>query len=298
MPPTVGANVVEFTRTPHAAHVEFAIRWALVGQDHQADFVKARKAGRDGCPFVRRPLRFCHAPAPFRAVLIDHTQYTPAEGGGASIFCLSLPLKAVRLDLQPAAADHRRSSGRRLLRPVCDQPFKRRPRLNPAGIRDGSQRGQIRQRAARWVFPRLSGRARYPGQLRGLCLAQHGSLAPVAKPPLDGLPILSPRTMGKKRSGVHVFPFPGEKNAAQNRGQAHDPGKPPLLPSFKAICATVSSLSVRRFPSKPCKNQRSSAPISAAAVPFYASLPPRPAPFKAVLARTRAYTRARVARIG
>lgn len=51
--------------------------------------------------------------------------------------------------------------------------------------------------------------------------------------------------MGKKRSGVHVFPFPGEKNAAQNRGQAHDPGKPPLLPSFKAICATVSSLSVR-----------------------------------------------------
>lgn len=103
MPPTVGAHVVEFTSAPHATKIKFAIRWALVGQDHQADLVKARKAGRDGCPFVRRPLRFCHAPAPFRAVLIDHTQYTPAEGGGASTFCLSLPLKTVRLDFQPAA---------------------------------------------------------------------------------------------------------------------------------------------------------------------------------------------------
>lgn len=103
VPPAIRANVVDLARAPHPAHVEFAIRWALVGQDHQADFVKARKAGRDGCPFVRRPLRFCHAPAPFRAVLIDHTQYTPAEGGGASTFCLSLPLKAVDLDLQPAA---------------------------------------------------------------------------------------------------------------------------------------------------------------------------------------------------
>lgn len=46
--------------------------------------------------------------------------------------------------------------------------------------------------------------------------------------------------MGKKRSAVHVFPFPGVFFAAQNRGQAHDPGKPPLLPFFKAICATVS----------------------------------------------------------
>lgn len=103
VPPAIGANVFKLARAPHPAHVEFAIRWALVGQDHQADFVKARKAGRDGCPFVRRPLRFCHAPAPFRAVLIDHTQYTPAEGGGASTFCLSLPLKTVRLDFQPAA---------------------------------------------------------------------------------------------------------------------------------------------------------------------------------------------------
>ena len=34
VPPTVGAHVVEFTRTPHAAHVEFAIRRTLVGQDH------------------------------------------------------------------------------------------------------------------------------------------------------------------------------------------------------------------------------------------------------------------------
>ena len=34
VPPTVGAYVVEFTSAPHAAHVEFAVRWALVGQDH------------------------------------------------------------------------------------------------------------------------------------------------------------------------------------------------------------------------------------------------------------------------
>ena len=67
VPPAICANIVEFTRAPHAAHVEFAIRWALVGQDHQADFVKARKAGRDSCPFVRRPLRFCHAPTPLCA---------------------------------------------------------------------------------------------------------------------------------------------------------------------------------------------------------------------------------------
>lgn len=124
VPPTVGAYVVEFTGAPHATKIKFTIRWALVGQDHQADLVKARKAGRDSCPFVRRPLRFCHAPAPFRAVLIDHTQYTPAEGGGASTFYLSLPLKAVDLDFQPAAADHRRSSGRRFLRSVLsNQPF-------------------------------------------------------------------------------------------------------------------------------------------------------------------------------
>ena len=34
VPPTVGAYVVEFTSAPHAAHVEFAVRWALVDQDH------------------------------------------------------------------------------------------------------------------------------------------------------------------------------------------------------------------------------------------------------------------------
>lgn len=93
VPPTVGAYVVEFTSAPHAAQIKFSIRRALVGQDHQADLIKARKAGRDGCPFVRRPLRFCHAPAPFRAVLIDHTQYTPAEGGGASTFLSFFALK-------------------------------------------------------------------------------------------------------------------------------------------------------------------------------------------------------------
>jgi len=42
-----------------------------------------------------------------------------------------------------------------------------------------------------------------------------------------------------------VFPFPGEKNAAQNRGQAHDPGKPAFLPLSKAETAPVSGLSVR-----------------------------------------------------
>ena len=139
VPPAIRANIVEFTRAPHAAHVEFAIRWALVGQDHQANLVKARKAGRDGCPFVRRPLRFCHAPAPFRAVLIDHTQYTPAEGGGARTFCLSLPLKAVDLDFQPAA-DHRCGSGRRLLRSVLgDQPLQSSPRLDAAAVRNRRQ---------------------------------------------------------------------------------------------------------------------------------------------------------------
>ena len=56
VPPAIRANVVDLARAPHPAHVEFAIRWALVGQDHQAELIKARKAGRDGCPFVRRPL--------------------------------------------------------------------------------------------------------------------------------------------------------------------------------------------------------------------------------------------------
>ena len=209
VPPAVGAHVFKLARAPHAAHIEFAVRWALVGQDHQANLVKARKAGRDGCPFVRRPLRFCHAPAPFRAVLIDHTQYTPAEGGGASTFCLSLPLKTVRLDLQPAA-DHRRGSGRRLLRSVLgDQPLQSSSRLNPTGIRNRRQRGHVRKRVPRWIFPPLPRRAGNPGQLPGLCLAQVGGLAPILEPPLDDPPIVSPRTMGKKRSGVHVFPFPG-----------------------------------------------------------------------------------------
>lgn len=34
VPPTVGAHVFKLARAPHAAHVEFAIRRALVGQDH------------------------------------------------------------------------------------------------------------------------------------------------------------------------------------------------------------------------------------------------------------------------
>lgn len=45
-------------------------------------------------------------------------------------------------------------------------------------------------------------------------------------------------------------------------------------------------------PSKPCKKQPRSAPIRAAAWRKGASLARHPAPFKAVLARTRAYTRA------
>lgn len=34
VPPAVGAHVFKLARAPHAAHVEFAIWWALVGQDH------------------------------------------------------------------------------------------------------------------------------------------------------------------------------------------------------------------------------------------------------------------------
>lgn len=102
--------------------------------------------------------------------------------------------------------------------------------------------------------------------------------------------------MGKKRSGVHVFPFPGEKNAAQNRGQAHDPGKPAFLPLSKAETATVSSLSVRRAPVKTLQktaprraDQRRSVAkrckSGASSCIFQGRSP----------ARTRAYTRTRVA---
>lgn len=34
VPPAIRANVVDLARAPHPAHVKFAIRWALVGQDH------------------------------------------------------------------------------------------------------------------------------------------------------------------------------------------------------------------------------------------------------------------------
>lgn len=75
VPPAIRANVFKLARAPHATKIKFAIRRALVGQDHQANLVKARKVGRDGCPFVRRPclryrrcsLRFRHAPTPLCA---------------------------------------------------------------------------------------------------------------------------------------------------------------------------------------------------------------------------------------
>ena len=83
-------------------------------------------------------------------------------------------------------------------------------------------------------------------------------------------------------------PFPAKKTphkiavrrtTPENRPFCH-PSRP-YAPPHRAIVFSGKA-------SKSCKNQRSSAPISAAAVLFYASLPPCPAPFKAVLARTRA----------
>lgn len=101
VPPAIHANVVDLARAPHPAHVEFAIRWALVGQDHQADFVKARKAGRDGCPFVRRPclrfrrcsLRFRHAPTPSVLNHRPHPVYT-GRGWGSKRFLSFFALKS------------------------------------------------------------------------------------------------------------------------------------------------------------------------------------------------------------
>ena len=106
VPPAIRANVVDLARAPHPAHVEFAIRWALVGQDHQAELIKARKAGRDGCPFVRRPLRFCHAPAPFRAVLIDPPPVYTGRGWGSKHFLSFFALK----NRWPQSSARRRSS--------------------------------------------------------------------------------------------------------------------------------------------------------------------------------------------
>ena len=75
------------------------------------------------------------------------------------------------------------------------------------------------------------------------------------------------------------------RTTPENRPFCHS--SRPYAPPCRAYLFAAS-------PSKPCKNQRSSAPISAAAVPFYASLPPRPAPFKAVLSRVHTRARGRV----
>jgi len=96
-----------------------------------------------------------------------------------------------------------------------------------------------------------------------------------------------------------VFPFPGEKNAAQNRGQAHDPGKPPLLPSFKAICATVSGFLFLR---SSVKTLQKAAPQRADPRRSGAKRCKSGAPSCTFQGRSRAYTRihtrARVTRIG
>ena len=120
VPPAIRANVVDLARAPHPAHVEFAIRWALVGQDHQADFVKARKAGRDGCPFVRRPclrfrrcsLRFRHAPTPSVLNHRPHPVYT-GRGWGSKHFLSFFVLK----NRSPRSSTRRLSRKRSAPRP-------------------------------------------------------------------------------------------------------------------------------------------------------------------------------------
>ena len=98
------------------------------------------------------------------------------------------------------------------------QPIQRRSGIYPRRIRDGGQRGHVRQRAARWVFPRLPRGAGNPGDLRRLCLAQVGQLAPVLEPALDDLSIAGHRAAGEKRSlCVHLFSTSEKNHVTKSR---------------------------------------------------------------------------------
>ena len=72
-------------------------------------------------------------------------------------------------------------------RAAC-QPVQRRPWLNPAGIRNRRDLGEIRQSVLRLVLPCLPRRARNLRQRRRLSLAQVRKLAPVLEPALDCVP--------------------------------------------------------------------------------------------------------------
>ena len=74
MPPAVRANVVNFARAAHPAHVKFAIRGAFVRQNHQSELVHAGKARRRRRARMCRPVallvRHRHPPPPSRMVMI------------------------------------------------------------------------------------------------------------------------------------------------------------------------------------------------------------------------------------
>ena len=72
----------------------------------------------------------------------------------------------------------------------------------------------------------------------------------------------TPPAVEKRSYRVHV-PTPPEKSSHKIAVGATL--NTPFCQSLQGHMATVSSLSVRRFPSKPLQNQRSSAPIGPAA---------------------------------
>ena len=89
-------------------------------------------------------------------------------------------------------------------------------------------------------------------------------------------------------------PFPAKKTPHKIAVRRTTPENRPFCHPSRPYAPPCRAYLFAASPSKPCKNQRSSAPIRAAAVPFYASLPPRPAPFKAVLSRVHTRARGRV----
>ena len=96
-------------------------------------------------------------------------------------------------------------------RPAC-QPVKRRPRLNPAGIRNRRDLGEIRQSVLRLVLPCLPRRARNLRQRRRLPLAQVRKLAPVLEPALDCVPPVANVRKTEKLSIPSQCSTPPSKN--------------------------------------------------------------------------------------